>query len=418
MSKRKKIKNNKRYTIIVAVAGAIMLIYILVAIINLIKSPTDVFVIEQGKVALEEQAIGYLIREETVVKGSNYQNGIVQIKTEGEKVAKGDAIFRYYNSNEDQIMQEIKEIDIKIDEALGSQTEEVYTSDIKSLDKQIEQKIENLSSYTDTEKIREYKNDINTYLTKRSKLAGESSPAGSTIKQLYEERSMYEARLTQTTEYITAPVSGVVSYRVDGLENVLTTEDFSRINEELLDGLNIKTGQIIATNNQEGKIINNFECYIATIMNTESARNSKVGQKVKIRLSTKEEIDATITYKAERPNNEVVIILKITDKVEDLISYRKVSFDIIWWSDTGLKVPNSSIIYDDNDRAYIIRNRAGYLDKILIKKIKETKNYTLVDNYKIEELKEQGFSDEEIKKMKNVAMYDEIVSKPQKSMLQ
>lgn len=418
MDERRKIKYNKKYNILIAVAGIIILIYILYAIINLIKFPTDVFVIEYGKVSLEESAIGYLIREETIVKGSNYENGIVQIKSEGEKVAKGEAVFRYYSNDEEQITQQIKEIDTKLNQALEKQTE-ILPTDIKSLDKQIEQRLESLNKFTDTEKIKEYKNDINTYLTKKSKIAGENSPVGSYIKQLYQERNMYESKLTQTTEYVTAPTSGVVSYRVDGLENILTTEDFSKVSKDLLESLNIKTGQIIATNNQEGKIINNFECYIATVMDTENAKESKVGQRVKIRLSSKEEVDATISYKTEQENSDdVVLVLKITSRVEDLISYRKISFDIVWWSDTGLKVPNSAIIYDDAGQAYIIRNRAGYLDKILIKKVRETKSYTLVENYETEELKEKGFTAEEIKKMKNVALYDEIMSQPQKSMLQ
>ena len=41
-----------------------------------------------------------------------------------------------------------------------------------------------------------------------------------------------------------------------------------------------------------------------------------------------------------------------------------------------------------------------------------------MENYETEELKEKGFTEEEIKKMKNVALYDEIMSQPQKSMLQ
>ena len=256
-------------------------------------------------------------------------------------------------------------------------------------------------------------------MNKKSKIAGENSPIGSYIKQLYEERSIYESKLTNTAEYVTAPTSGVVSYRVDNLENILTPTDFSTLNKELLEGLDIKTGQIVATNNEEGKVINNFECYIATIMNTENAINSKVGDQVKIRLATSEEIDATIEYKALQENSdEVLIVLKITSQVEELINYRKISFEIIWWSSTGLKVPNSAIIYDENNLAYIIRNRAGYLDKILIKKLKETKSYTLVDNYKTTELTEKGFSTEEIKKMNNVALYDEIISKPKSEMLQ
>ena len=418
MDKKKKKKYNKKYNILFVIVAIVILAYILYAIISLVQSPTDVFIIEYGKVSLEEPTIGYLIREETVIKGSNYQNGLVPIKSEGEKVAKGESVFRYYNSDEEEIIQQIKQIDTKIDEALEKQTE-VLPADIKSLDKQIESRIENLSTYTDTEKIREYKNDINTYLNKKSKIAGENSPIGSYIKQLYEERSIYESKLTNTAEYVTAPTSGVVSYRVDNLENILTPTDFSTLNKELLEGLDIKTGQIVATNNEEGKVINNFECYIATIMNTENAINSKVGDQVKIRLATSEEIDATIEYKALQENSdEVLIVLKITSQVEELINYRKISFEIIWWSSTGLKVPNSAIIYDENNLAYIIRNRAGYLDKILIKKLKETKSYTLVDNYKTTELTEKGFSTEEIKKMNNVALYDEIISKPKSEMLQ
>ncbi len=333
MDKRKEKKYNKKYNILIVIAAVIILIYIMYAIINLIKSPTDVFIIEYGKVSLEEPAIGYLIREETPVKGTNYQNGLIQIKSEGEKVSKGEAIFRYYSNDEETIMQQIQEIDSKINEALEKQTD-ILPSDIKSLDKQIEQKAKGISKYTDTEKIREYKNDINTYLSKKSKIRGEKSPSGSYIKQLYEEKSIYEAKLAQSTEYVKAPTSGVVSYRVDGLENVLTTSDFSTINKNLLESLNMKTGQIIATNNQEGKVINNFECYIATVMNSENAINSKEGQKLKIRLASKSEIDATIEYKAQENDDEVLLIFKITSNVEDLISYRKISFDVIWWSDT------------------------------------------------------------------------------------
>lgn len=277
-------KYNKRYNILIVIVALIIFAYIIYAIVNLIKSPTDVFVIEYGKVALEEPTVGYLIREETVVKGDNYQNGIITIKSEGEKIAKGEAMFRYYSDNEQTITQQIEEIDKKINEALENQTD-IFSSDIKSLDKQIEQRVKGISQYTDIEKIREYKNDINTYLSKKSKIAGENSASGSYIKQLYEEKSKYESQLNQSNEYVNAPVSGVVSYRVDNLENVLTPSDFSKINKDLLESLNLKTGQIVATDNQQGKVINNYKCYIATVMNTENAIGSKERSKSKNKIS-------------------------------------------------------------------------------------------------------------------------------------
>ena len=62
--------------------------------------------------------IGYIIRDEKIAKGSNLQNGIYQIKVEGEKVANGEPIFRYYATNEEEISNKIKEINDKIQEAM------------------------------------------------------------------------------------------------------------------------------------------------------------------------------------------------------------------------------------------------------------------------------------------------------------
>ena len=67
-----------------------------------------------GTLYLEETKIGYVIREEQVVKGNNYKNGMEQIKNEGEKTAKNDSIYRYYSKNEEKLKTQISELDEKI----------------------------------------------------------------------------------------------------------------------------------------------------------------------------------------------------------------------------------------------------------------------------------------------------------------
>src|SRR5699024_12202418 len=64
--------------------------------------------------------------------------------------------------------------------------------------------------------------------------------------------------------------------------------------------------------------------------------------------------------------------------VEELLSYRKISFDLIWWSETGLKIPNQAIAKQD-DLAYVVQNRAGYLNKILVKVKEEGEKYSIVE---------------------------------------
>ena len=106
---------------------------------------TDKVTVEKGTLHLEETDIGYVIRDEQVVKGNNYKNGMEQIKNEGEKTAKGESIYRYYSKNEENLKKQITELDEKIQEALKGQTG-IFSSDIKMLENQLDEKIELLNS--------------------------------------------------------------------------------------------------------------------------------------------------------------------------------------------------------------------------------------------------------------------------------
>ncbi len=405
-------KLNKKNYIIFGIVIIFIVIYCVYRIINLVANPTDTFVVEKGKLSFEETKQGYVIRDETVVKGENYKNGMNQIKTEGEKVAKGEAIFRYYTSGEEKLKQKIQELDVKIQEAWENENN-LFSSDIKSIETQIEAKLKESYGINDLQKIKEYKKDINSYITKKAKIAGEKSPSGSYLKKLIEERSKYENELNSGSEYIKALKSGVVSYRVDGLEETLTPNNFGALSKKMLEGLNLKTGQIVSTNEESGKIIDNFYCYIATIIDEDTLQkeNTEVGSKIKIRLSNEKEVEAQIAYISKENEKEDLVILKIEKYVEELINYRKISFDIIWWNVTGLKVSNEAIHYEENNQelAYIIRKRVGYTDKIYVKVLKQSDKYSIIENYDdSSELTEKGVSEDEIENRKKIAMYDEV----------
>lgn len=407
--KNKKIKNKKK-TVSIYIAGVILLIYLSYVIYLLIKQPTNVFTVENGKLYKEETDIGYVIRNEKVVKGENYKNGMDQIIGEGSRAAANENIFRYYSNNEENLKQKISELDAKIQEAM-SESNNTFSSDAKILENQIDEKLQNINKITDLSKLSEYKKEIDSLVTKKAKIAGEASPQGSYLRKLIDERKKYETDLNSGAEYVKAPMSGIVSYRVDGLEDTLTPDNFGSLNKEYLENLNLNTGKIVASNEECGKVIDNFECYIATISGSEEAKNAKVGDKVKVRLSNNAEIQAEITNIIEEENQERVIILKVQKQIEELINYRKITFDLIWWSASGLKVPNQAIV-QENNLNYVIRNRAGYLSKILVKVKKQGDKYSIVDTYTAEELKKLGLSNAEISSYKKITLYDEILINP------
>lgn len=410
--KNKKEINKKR--IIIYISILLIILYLAYAVYLLVKQPTDKVTVDKGTLYLEETDIGYVIRNEQVVKGENYKNGMEQIKNEGEKTAKGESIYRYYSKNEEKLKTQISELDEKVQEALKGQAgidSTLKLSDIKLLENQLDAQIEILNKVTDISKITEYKKQITNLVSKKAKLSGENSASGSYLKQLYTQRAKLEEQLNSGAEYIKAPESGIVSYKVDGLEETLTPNNFSTLNKEFLEKLNLKTGQLIATNDECGKIIDSSKCYIATISDSEESKKAQINDKVQIRLANTKILNAKINYISQENESETLIILEIDKQINELANYRKISFDLIWWSDSGLKVPNQAIV-EENGLNYVVRNREGYLNKILVKVTRKNEKYSIVTNYDTEELQNMGYTSNEIINMKKISIYDELILNP------
>lgn len=382
-------------------------IFVVLNSTKILKQPTDIFVVENGSLSFEEDVEGYVIREETVLKGNNYKNGMVQIVSDNQRAAKGQSIFRYYSNGEEQIMEKISDLDEEINTALETVNTDFFSSDIISLEGQIEDTIDSMYNLNNLQQIEENKKKVDEYIYKKTQITGTLSE-DAYIKSLTVQRNELEKELESSSEIIQAPISGIVSYKVDELEEILKTDNFDYLTTELLDSFDLKLGAAIPLSNEKGKIINNFKCYIAVPMDTEKSMEAKVGDSVTIRLSTSVEVDATIVYIKDETENQRIIVFEMYDNVEDLIDYRKISLDIIWWKFSGLKISNNAII-EENEKAYIERSRAGNVEKILVKVLRQNETYSIVQNYEDDELKEMGYSEEEIEDMLKLKLYDQII---------
>lgn len=398
----------KNKTKILIVISCAFLVYCMFLFIKLISNPIDTFIVEQGKIYKEETQDGYIIRDEQIIENTESGGKIVQLKAEGKKVAKGEAIYRYTLQDEDELNRKISDLDNQIQEALKKENT-VFSTDIKSLENQIEEKLEKVYENTNIQEIEQYKKEIGESVTKKAKIAGDMTST-TYIKQLIQQRSELEKSLNSNSKYVYSDKSGIISYKVDELENTLVTSDFNYLNKSFLDSLNLKSGQIIAASESKAKIINNFKCYITCVSKSEEAKKSEIGDNLKIRLPNSEEIPTKIVYKSEQGNDGTLLVFEIEQSVESLIDYRKITFDIIWWSDSGIKIPNTAIKYE-GDLAYVIRNKAGYEEKIFVKILRQNDNYSIVENYSTSELQEAGYDISTLDSKKSIGLYDEIIIK-------
>lgn len=402
-------RNGNFITVIITLIFMIFFIVLVTNGTKILQKPTDVFIVANGSLSYEELAEGYIIRNETVLQGENYKNGMVQILSDGERAAKNDEVFRYYSNSEENILKQISELDEEINELIETNNLSLVTSDIASIESQIESTIDLMHGVNYLQKNQENKNKIEAYISRRTQITGVASPSDSYVRILTDKRRELENSLKAGSETVISPKSGLASYRVDGLEETLKTDNFDYLSSDLLNSFELKVGATIPLSNEKGKIVDNFVSYIAVITDTEKGLSSKVGDKVTIRLSNSNEIEAKINYIKDEEKNRI-IVFEITEDIDDLLEYRKISLDIIWWKYSGLKVSNSALIEED-DKVYVEKSKAGYTEKILVKVLRQNDTYSIVENYEDEELKELGYSEEEISSMdeNKLNLYDEIV---------
>lgn len=400
----------KKSNFIKIIITLVFMIFFIILVTNgtkILKKPTDIFIVANGSLSYEEIAEGYVIRDEVVLQGDNYKNGMVQILSDGERVAKNEAFFRYYSNSEENILNQIAELDEEINEVIETDNLSLPSSDILSLENQIEDTIDLMYKVNYLQKNQEHKNKIEAYISKKAQITGVVSPSDSYVRVLTDKRNQLEAELEAGSEIIYAPKSGLASYRVDGLEEILKTDNFDYLTKELLDSFELKVGATIPLSNEKGKVVDNFGSYIATSINTEKSMSANIGDKVLLRLSNSDEIEAEITYIKDEEKSRI-IVFKIMEDVDELLEYRKISMDIVWWNYSGLKISNSALI-EENDKSYVERNKAGFTEKILVKVLRQNDTYSIAENYDEEELKALGYSDEEISNMETISLYDEIV---------
>lgn len=391
-----------------------IIIYVLYFLLRLVSNPVSNITVVTGKISDEQNIEAYVIRDEEVLS-TNQTTDINLTLLEGSRVAKSQVIGTYVNDNIKQWEQKIKDLDVKIQNAMSEQSN-IPSSDIKKIEQEIEEKVDLINNINQTQLILQYKSEIDKLIQKKAKITGELSPSGSTIKQLIEERNSYETKLNESTDYIKSTKSGVICNRVDGLENILTIEKLYDIKYQDLENYKIRTDEIIPNDTKSIKIIDNYYCYLVVHISDEHKDTIKVGDSIKVRLNYgKEDSILALIDKILDEGNGKTVFLKITRDVENLIDYRKVSMDIIWWEYEGLKLPYKAIKVEQYnsgnaqlERYYVTLLKYGIEYKVYVNVTRKNDDYCIIENLSEEELKELNLVDYD---NKEITIYDKIVIK-------
>ena len=101
----------------------------------------------------------------------------------------GDSVFRYYSSNEDNLINQIADLDSQINKALEENENMIVPSDMLSLEGQIEDTLNIMYNTNEIRKLDEYLKKIEGYVSKKAQIAGEHSPNRFSSKEFNSKKS-------------------------------------------------------------------------------------------------------------------------------------------------------------------------------------------------------------------------------------
>ncbi|MBO5477925.1 MAG: hypothetical protein J6A15_09270 [Clostridia bacterium] len=362
------------------------------------------YTVVSGTIERSQETNLYLLKKETLIEYDSTLP-VTAIIDQGKRAAKGEAIATYKNDSYDEYLNQVGEIDKQI-QTLVKDLPVTYSADIANIENKIldySVEIQNATSYI---KMQEYKAKLDELAYKKITVLANSTPDSSAIRDLISQRENLVKLSKESSNTISTPVSGIVTYKTDGLEDAyhyasLESYDVNQFNEIIAkyDG---------TINSEFGiKIVDNYDVYFLTkTARDDNDQYIKQYSKYRIRISDFENktIYASLINKLQDDEYNYCLF-KITNEIDSLIDYRKLSCEVVWNTVSGMAVPTNAV-YKDAEKGYdyvLMVYGAEYV-KVPIKIVASSDSIVIADNYSKEEIEAMGL-DSRFK----LELYDELV---------
>lgn len=370
---------------------------------NSLKKKTTYTVVD-GTIEQSDETNLYVLKNETLVDYDSTQP-VTAIVDQGKRTAKGEAIATYKSENYDDNQSKIDDIDKQI-QTLVKDLPPTYSADISNIDNEIlkySTQIQNETSYT---KMQEYKAKLDELAYKKITVIANTTPDSSAIRDLVNQREELVNIGKQSSNNIWSPVSGLVTYKIDGLEN---SYEYNNIpSYDIQDFENIISKYDGTINSEFGiKIVDNYNIYF--LVKTKRGDNDqyiKQGTNYTIRIADLENKNICATLIKNIQNEECnYSLFEIDNEIDDVIDYRKLSCEIVWNTFSGMAVPMNAI-YNNEEKGYsyvLMVYGADYVE-VPVKILQSSDSIAIVENLTQEELNSIGYTKGFV-----LELYDELV---------
>lgn len=352
-NERRRLKRNKRTSFIVI---AFVIIYIPSVLKWLYGDSISTAIIYSGKIEDSINTDALIVRDEILIEAP-FDGKYIPTYEEGEKVAANSVIATVIRNSASDVLNKVSEINKKIifakqekGKVLG-----IFNKDIEKLDNEIGYKIDLLIDDINNNRmnnIKKLKTEINEIIQRKAVIIGDDETEDVYIQSLNEQKENLEKQMAQSIEEERTEFSGLVSYLIDGYEEILKPEAIQDITPDVFNKMLNDVGNNAGNENREtntgkpfAKITRDLGCYLVICKDADTLNFLKKGDSILIRINDiNKTIQGIVEYISEEQSGKKVVSLKINKYTNELSALRKLNIDLIKSTYEGLMVPVRSLI--------------------------------------------------------------------------
>lgn len=352
--------------VLAAAAAVIIVIFFAAEIYSLAGRTLGTQTVYEQTVLETVDAEMFVIRNE-VLLATNSTGVTVPIADNAERVSKGSSIAAIFPSEAAaENFVKVSSLTSKLEtyQKIDNQLR-LAEVDMDKLTAEINSEFESIldSAYeNDYSNLAEHKLSFSEKLSRKQISLDVAVDCKTKIAELQNEISALNSASTPT-EIITADASGYYVSREDGYENIITADEIDSLTPEMLEEA-FKSKKKEPAAGSIGKVIDGYNWFIATIIDSADATKFKVGKSVKLILddSTNDYITTYVHSVNNFDGNKSMLVFRCNLMNEKLAELRKVEGKIIVKEFTGLKVSRDAVRLDENGNSGVYIRRGNIVN--------------------------------------------------------
>lgn len=327
---------------------------------------------------------GVVYRSESVIrqKTDGYVFYTVQ---DGNRISKNGNIAHVYPTMDDALAQQ--ELDL-LDAEIATLTSinlqgSSNRANLSSINQQINETwlaISRAAQMTSYGEINALHSRLLTLLNKKQLTIGKEENFDARLKVLKEKRAALAASFHPATATVASPVAGYFVGSADGFEDVLQTMNVQALTPADIQRV-LKMQPTVDEQQLVGKIVGDYEWYLACVLPLESAATLKKGLKIEVRMPfvQSELLPMTVTALNKAADDTVAVVLQCTQMSAALSAVRREQIEIRLTRYEGIGVPDSSIHFNQSQEAGVFVQDGNILrfKRIEVLHHNETERYSV-----------------------------------------